>query len=156
MHRARLSDLPSHSSLALSILLSDIQIFGLRLSRRTWLSWFGVCLIAVQQNGDPGPWVFINSIARPILGLAQLNYTVVLQPRHYAIGWVRPCTGVIGRQRESNPDQQAEIRTPKPTELSAPWLQYNCIIQLCEAYNWSGDRFNKYPRTGIIVLLDCD
>jgi len=53
---------------------------------RTWLSWFVVCLIAVQQNDDPGPWVFINSIARPIIGLAQLNYTVVLQPRHSAIG----------------------------------------------------------------------
>ena len=62
---------------------------------RTWLSWFVVCLIAVQQNDDPGPWVFINSIARPIIGLAQLNYTVVLQTRHYAIGWVRPCTGLI-------------------------------------------------------------
>ena len=24
-----------------------------------------------------------------------------------------------------------------------PWLQYNCIIQLCEAYNWSGDRIDK-------------
>ena len=38
---------------------------------RTWLSWFVICLIAVQQNDDPGPWVFINSIARPIIGLAQ-------------------------------------------------------------------------------------
>ena len=59
---------------------------GFELSQvRTWLSWFGVCLIAVQQNDDPAPWVFINSIARPVIGLAQLNYTVALQPRHYAI-----------------------------------------------------------------------
>jgi hypothetical protein len=52
---------------------------------RTWLRSFGVCLIAAQ-NDDPGPWVFINLIARPIIGLAQRNYTVLLQPRHSAIG----------------------------------------------------------------------
>ena len=46
---------------------------------RTWLSWFGVCLIAVKQNDDPGPWFFINSIARP-MHLAQLVWVVGFQP----------------------------------------------------------------------------
>ena len=46
---------------------------------------------------------YYSSIARPIIGLALLNYTIILQPRHYAIGWVRPCTGLIWRRRESNP-----------------------------------------------------
>ena len=43
-------------------------------------------LVGLRLSDDPGPSVFTNSIARPIIGLAQLNYTLVLQPRHYEIG----------------------------------------------------------------------
>ena len=50
-----------------------IVLLGFNNPTRTWLSWFVVCLIAVQQNDDPGPGVFINSIARPVIGLAQLR-----------------------------------------------------------------------------------
>ena len=32
------------------------------------------------------PWC---PVVRPIIGLAQLNYTAALQPRRYALGWVR-------------------------------------------------------------------
>ena len=40
-----------------------------------------------------------------------------------------------------------------PANCIMPWLQYNCIIQLCEAYNWSGDRIDKTQGPGSSFCL---
>jgi len=50
----------------------------------TKLSWLGVGLL--KPNKTIIPVLLFSPIARPIIGLAQLNCTAALQPRRYALG----------------------------------------------------------------------